>query len=164
MFPVKIVGVTGPIEIAVRVGLTKNPRQLIASARVASAAKAPISLIRCLVDDIFLKTPWARPIDSRSRLSSDLKIGTCKSPNLQIRTCKNCSREDFAGRTLTYLAQAHGTIPANLIVQATFNRQGQPTRPSYRATSASRLERLAAGGLQKKTTPDFKRKASHFES
>ncbi len=62
--PAKIVGETGPIAREVRVGFTKNPLQLMASARVASAAKAPISRILCFVDDIFLETPWARALTS----------------------------------------------------------------------------------------------------
>jgi len=40
-FPVKIVGETGPTASDVNVGFTKKPRQLIASAKVASAANAP---------------------------------------------------------------------------------------------------------------------------
>ena len=64
-FPVKMVGETGPTASAVNVAFTKNPLQLTASARVASAAKAPTSRILCFVDDIFVETPWARPLTSR---------------------------------------------------------------------------------------------------
>jgi hypothetical protein len=53
IFPVKIVGETGPTERVVSVGFTKNPRQLTARARVARAAKAPVIRILCFVDDIF---------------------------------------------------------------------------------------------------------------
>jgi hypothetical protein len=42
--PISIVGLTGPTEIEVIVGFTKNPRQLAAKAKVASTAQAPISL------------------------------------------------------------------------------------------------------------------------
>jgi hypothetical protein len=54
IFPVKIVGDAGPIASAVSVGFTKNPRQLMAKARVASAAKAPISRSFFFVDDIII--------------------------------------------------------------------------------------------------------------
>jgi hypothetical protein len=59
-FPVKIDGETGPIEREDSVGFTKNPRQLIARARVASAAKAPISRSWDFIDDIVSETPRAR--------------------------------------------------------------------------------------------------------
>jgi|SRR5579862_1603463 len=63
-FPVKMIGETGPTASAVSVGFTKNPVQLIASARVASAAEAPTTRILCFVDDIFVETPWTRPLTS----------------------------------------------------------------------------------------------------
>jgi len=44
----------GPIASEVSVGLTKKPVQLTASAKVASAAKAPASRSFCLVDDIVI--------------------------------------------------------------------------------------------------------------
>jgi hypothetical protein len=47
-----------PIEV--KVAFMKNPRQLTARARVASAAKALISRSFCFVDDIPVETPWAR--------------------------------------------------------------------------------------------------------
>jgi hypothetical protein len=44
----------------VTVGFTKNPRQLMAKARVASAANAPIMRVFCIFEDMFGETPWAR--------------------------------------------------------------------------------------------------------
>jgi len=51
---VKIVGVTGPTAIAVRVGFTKKPRQLTARAKAANAAKAPITRRLDFFEDIVL--------------------------------------------------------------------------------------------------------------
>ncbi len=47
-------GGVGPTAIAVSVGFTKNPRQLMAKAKVARAAKAPIRRSFCFVDDIII--------------------------------------------------------------------------------------------------------------
>ncbi len=52
VLPVSIVGVNGPTEIEVSVGFTKNPRQLTANAKAASAAKAPIKRSFDFVEDI----------------------------------------------------------------------------------------------------------------
>lgn len=54
VLPVSMVGVAGPTDRDDNVGFTKNPRQLAASANVASAAKAPISRSFCFLDDIFV--------------------------------------------------------------------------------------------------------------
>ena len=50
--PASIVAVEGATDIEVSVGFTKNPRQLTASANVASAAKALIRRRLCFADDI----------------------------------------------------------------------------------------------------------------
>ena len=73
----------GPTETPVNVGFTKKPRQLVARAKVASAAKAPISRSFCFVDDILVDTPWARAC-------------SVPVPFFEGSVCKNCSREDFA--------------------------------------------------------------------
>jgi len=57
VFPVKIVGVIGPTAIDVRVGLTKNPRQLTARAKAASAANAQIKRSLDFIEGIVLETP-----------------------------------------------------------------------------------------------------------
>jgi len=58
--PVWIVGVGGVRAREVTVGLTKNPRQLIANARVASTARAPASRSSCFVDNIVVEAPKGR--------------------------------------------------------------------------------------------------------
>jgi hypothetical protein len=57
VFPVSMVGDAGPTEIDDRVGLTKKPVQLIASASVASMAKVQARRSFCFVDDIVVETP-----------------------------------------------------------------------------------------------------------
>jgi hypothetical protein len=52
--PASIVAVEGATDIEVNVGFTKNPRQLTARARAASAATAPATRSWCLIDDIFI--------------------------------------------------------------------------------------------------------------
>jgi hypothetical protein len=60
VFPVSMVGEAGPTEIVDRVGLTKNPVQLVVSKNVASMAKAQTARSFPFIDDIVVETPWAR--------------------------------------------------------------------------------------------------------
>ena len=62
VLPVWMLGDAGPTAMDDKVGFTKNPRQLTASAKVASAAKAPLSRSFCLFDGIRVQTPWMRPL------------------------------------------------------------------------------------------------------
>jgi hypothetical protein len=55
--PASIVDVEGTTVIEVSVGFTKNPRQLMARARVTSAAKAPTKRSFDVIDDIFVQAP-----------------------------------------------------------------------------------------------------------
>jgi hypothetical protein len=48
------------MAMLVSVGFTKNPRQLTARAKVASAPKAPIKRSFDFVDNMLVETPWAR--------------------------------------------------------------------------------------------------------
>jgi hypothetical protein len=64
----------GPTETPVRVGLTKNPRQLIARANAASAAQAPITRTLCLMEDMVVGTPRARPLQVLSLIFPNAKI------------------------------------------------------------------------------------------
>jgi hypothetical protein len=63
-----MLGDAGPTAIEVRVGLTKNPLQLTASASVASAANAPTRRILCCLDDMIVETPWARMVSFKTFL------------------------------------------------------------------------------------------------
>lgn len=58
--PVSMVGDAGPTEIEDKVGLTKNPVQLAPKARVARAMRAAVRRRLWLVEDIVVRTPWAR--------------------------------------------------------------------------------------------------------
>ena len=58
--PTLTVGLGGSITILETVGFTKKPLQLTATAKVASAARAPAKRSFCLGDDIVVATPWAR--------------------------------------------------------------------------------------------------------
>jgi hypothetical protein len=59
--PMLTEGLGGSIVMLATVGFTKNPRQLMARASVASAASATANWSFFLVDDIkVIKTPWAR--------------------------------------------------------------------------------------------------------
>jgi len=75
-----------------RVGFTKNPRQLTARASVASAAKAQVKRNFDFSEGIFVAAPWALQLGS-SCLPTDLK---------------NCSRDDFTRRALRYLNLRRG--------------------------------------------------------
>jgi hypothetical protein len=66
VFPVSIVGDAGPTLIDSSVGFVKNPRQLMAKARVASTARAPARRSLCGFEDMIVKTPWARPLYSKT--------------------------------------------------------------------------------------------------
>lgn len=56
--PVWIVGVTGPTEIEETVGFTKNPRQLAAKAKAASAAMEAVKRSFDFSEDILVAAPW----------------------------------------------------------------------------------------------------------
>lgn len=60
VLPVCIEGVAGPTAIEDKIGFTKNPRQLAASAITASRANAPIRRTLCVFEGILVATPWAR--------------------------------------------------------------------------------------------------------
>jgi len=64
--PASIVALEGAIDIEVNVGFTKNPRQLTARARAASAATAPATRSWCLIDDIFISDSLGAPAGSKS--------------------------------------------------------------------------------------------------
>jgi hypothetical protein len=52
--PAKMVGDAGPTASELSVGFTKKPLQLMAKARVRSAAKVPATRSWCFVDDIII--------------------------------------------------------------------------------------------------------------
>jgi len=56
--PERIVGVAGDTVIELTMGFTKNPRQLMARASVASAANALISRSLDFMEDMVSRTPW----------------------------------------------------------------------------------------------------------
>jgi hypothetical protein len=55
-------GDEGATTSELRVGFTKNPRQLTARAKVASAAKAQITRSLDFSECILVAAPWARPL------------------------------------------------------------------------------------------------------
>jgi hypothetical protein len=97
VLPVSIVGVGGPTESELNVGFTKNPLQLTANAKVASAANAPIK----------------RSFEFFESMCSWSSLGAPGSGLLMLVRSKNCSREHFPGRALQYLNCEHGTSGAN---------------------------------------------------
>ena len=60
VFPVSMEGDAGATTSELRVGFTKNPRQLTAKANVASAAKAQIKRSLHFNEGILVTAPWVR--------------------------------------------------------------------------------------------------------
>jgi hypothetical protein len=114
------VGLGGSITMLVTVGLTKNPVQLTARAKVASTAKAPASRSLYFVDDIVIKDSLGRDgrIEDPVLESFSSTYSTCPDHRGHAKhaaaasleygfpasaVVKNCSREDSGRRAELYL-------------------------------------------------------------
>ncbi len=78
VFVTLTVGLGGSITILVTVGFTKNPLQLTARARVASAANAPARRSLFLVDDIVIRDS----LGGLARITTRLDAAEYDSPGL----------------------------------------------------------------------------------
>lgn len=117
VFPVSMVGLAGPTASELSVGFTKNPRQLMAKASEARAAKAPMRRsLDFSANIVFSTAPVGRPL-------------ACSGSGF---VSKNCSRENSLERTLVPELRAWNRLCQSAALGK--NERSKPTcRKSCRA-------------------------------
>src|SRR2546421_307232 len=110
-----MVGVAGATVIEVSVGFTKKPRQLIAKAKVASAAKAPARRSLEVIEDIFIHNSLGRAcLSSRERLPTHFRVAKIVAEIISPQTHMSANRLGGGTSSANSSFEKERPAPSNL--------------------------------------------------